>query len=44
MYKRKLTKQEEYDKYISAFNYGQQAINPLSNEGLINNKNTRRIH
>ena len=38
MSKGKLTMQEEYNKYRSAFNYGQQAIVPLSNDELNNNK------
>ena len=38
MSKGNVTKEQEYDKYKSAFYYGQPAINPLSNDELINTK------
>ena len=38
MPKGKLTKEQEFNKYKSAFNYGSQAIHPLSNKELINKK------
>ena len=38
MPKGKLTKEQEFNKYKSAFNYGQQSIHPLSNKELIKKK------
>ena len=38
MSKGKSTMQKEYNKYKSAFYYGQQAIVPLSNDELNNKK------